>query len=159
LSSLFLAALRGSYRTPSPAFCKTGSSFHTLYLHFRVQVASSLPSMQACSAPSAGFLPSSRHQLGESTTSALPTARLTFRPQRFSRSRRVTPHRTLRACFIPLPRAGFASQGFSPTFSRPDSSPSPFPPLLPLACFAYQSEDWRQLRKLRLQGFVPKTDP
>jgi hypothetical protein len=37
-----------------------------------------------------------------------------FRPQRFARSRRLPPSRTLQACFILLPRPGFALQGFSP---------------------------------------------
>jgi len=45
-----------------------------------------------------------------------------FRPQRFSRSRRVTPQRTLRAYFISLPRAGFTFQGFSLLPSRTISS-------------------------------------
>jgi hypothetical protein len=36
-----------------------------------------------------------------------------FRPQRFSRSRRLTPPDTLWAYFIPPPRPGFHSRGFS----------------------------------------------
>jgi hypothetical protein len=47
-----------------------------------------------------------------------------FRPQRFSRSRRFSPPRTSWACFIPLPRPGFALQGFSPLPSRLASSAS-----------------------------------
>jgi hypothetical protein len=39
-----------------------------------------------------------------------------FRPQRFARSRRFAPPRTLRACFIALPCPGFSLQGFCPTF-------------------------------------------
>jgi hypothetical protein len=38
-----------------------------------------------------------------------------FRPQRFARSRRVAPPRTLRVCFAALPCPGFALQGFPPT--------------------------------------------
>lgn len=45
-----------------------------------------------------------------------------FRPQRFSRSRRFTPPRTLRAYFIPLPRPGFTFQGFSSLPGRLASS-------------------------------------
>ena len=37
-----------------------------------------------------------------------------FRPQRFSRSRRLTPLSNLQVYFALLPRAGFAFQGFSP---------------------------------------------
>jgi len=37
-----------------------------------------------------------------------------FRPQRFSRSRRLAPRQTLQACFILQPRPGFALQGFPP---------------------------------------------
>lgn len=48
----------------------------------------------------------------------------TFRPQRFARSRRLTPSRTLQACFILLPRPGFTLQGFSPLPSRFASSAS-----------------------------------
>ena len=36
-----------------------------------------------------------------------------FRPRRFSRPRRLLPSLTLRACFIPLPRPGFALQGLA----------------------------------------------
>jgi hypothetical protein len=44
-------------------------------------------------APSLGFFSSSR-QLVESTNNELPTTRLTFRPQRFSHSRRFSPPQT-----------------------------------------------------------------
>lgn len=47
-----------------------------------------------------------------------------FRPQRFARSRRLPPSRTLQACFILLPRPGFALQGVSPLPSRLASSAS-----------------------------------
>lgn len=47
-----------------------------------------------------------------------------FRPQRFSRSRRFAPLFASWACFIPQPRPGFAFQGLSPLPSRLDSSPS-----------------------------------
>jgi len=46
-----------------------------------------------------------------------------FRPRRFSRPRRFAPPPTLRACFIPQPRPGFALQGFPLTSSRSGSSP------------------------------------
>src|SRR5687767_12478863 len=37
-----------------------------------------------------------------------------FRPQRFARSRRLAPRSALPACFIRLPRPGFALQGLPP---------------------------------------------
>jgi hypothetical protein len=37
-----------------------------------------------------------------------------FRPQRFTRSRRLAPRSALRTCFIPLPRPGLTLQGFVP---------------------------------------------
>jgi hypothetical protein len=46
-----------------------------------------------------------------------------FRPQRFSRSRRFAPSKTVRACFIPLPHPGFALQGVAPLPSYFGSSP------------------------------------
>jgi hypothetical protein len=39
-----------------------------------------------------------------------------FRPQRFTRSRRLAPRSALQACFILLPRPGFALQGFPPSY-------------------------------------------
>lgn len=38
-----------------------------------------------------------------------------FRPQRFTRSRRLAPRSALRTCFIPLPRPGLTLQGFPPS--------------------------------------------
>jgi hypothetical protein len=60
----------------------------------------------------------------------------TLRPQRFTRSRRLPPPRTLRAYFIPLPRPGFTFQGFSSLPSRPASSACRS--LLPLAPLVYR---------------------
>ena len=58
----------------------------------------------------------------------------TFRPQRFSRSRRFPPPHTARAYFIPLPRPGFTPQGISPLPSRLASSTSRA--LMPLPSFS-----------------------
>jgi hypothetical protein len=58
------------------------------------------------------------------------------RPQRFARSRRVTPPNTAWACFIPQPRPGFTLQGISPQPSRLASSSSRTH--MPLATFTYQ---------------------
>jgi hypothetical protein len=58
----------------------------------------------------------------ESTTGAPSTARLTVRPQRFSRSRRFAPPPAVRACFIPQPRPGLHFRGCCPPSSRHASS-------------------------------------
>jgi hypothetical protein len=81
-----------------------------------------------------GSLSPSRHQYSESTDDRCSTTCLPVRPQRFSRSRRVTPPRTSWACFIPQPRPGFTLQGFSPLFSRRASSTRRA--LLSLTCVA-----------------------
>jgi len=65
-------------------------------------------------APPMGFDSSSRHQPAASTPARDPTPELTFRPRRFSRPRRLAPPPALRVCFTPLPRPGFALQGFVP---------------------------------------------
>ena len=46
--------------------------------------------------------------------SAASISAVTFRPRRFARPRRFLPPMPLQACFIPLPRPGFALQGFVP---------------------------------------------
>jgi hypothetical protein len=61
-----------------------------------------------------GSSPSSRHQPAASTPARDPTPELTFRPRRFARPRRFSPPPALRVCFTPLPRPGFALQGFVP---------------------------------------------
>jgi hypothetical protein len=75
-------------------------------------------------APSLGsYFPFATEASGVHSTPGFPHP-TTFRPQRFSHSRRFAPPHTARACFIPLPRLGFALQGFSPLPSRLASSTS-----------------------------------
>jgi hypothetical protein len=54
----------------------------------------------------------------------------TFRPQRFSRSRRFTPSRTLQVCFALLPRTRFTLQGLFPA-----AEPARLSPHCPLVLF------------------------
>lgn len=68
-----------------------------------------------------------------------------FRPQRFSRSRRLTPLGTLRACFIPQPRPRFTPQGFPPAVS-----PSSFHPSVP-SCRFCLSPTGKQASRGQLQ--------
>jgi hypothetical protein len=157
---LFPRALRGLCSAPSPTRCGAGSSSLALSSTSENWPLQPAVTCGHATAPSTGFLSSSRRQLKESTDSALPTMRLLFRPQRFSRSRRFSPLPALWACFIPLPRAGFAFQGFSPPLSRCDSSPHLFSPrVVETASPAIQRAAWRQIRGPRLQGLVPRDDP
>jgi hypothetical protein len=99
------------------SLARPGSSSHELCLSFRVRGYLS-PARHHCRAPSLGScLPFATfaHEVHSLPGFPHPT---TFRPQRFSHSRRLPPSRTLRACFIPLPRPGFALQGLSPLPSR-----------------------------------------
>ena len=69
--------------------------------------------------PSLGFPPPSRQQYRESTYRRASRVSPTFRPQRFTRSRRLTPPRTWRACFIP-----HAACEVRPTGGFPDTQPT-----------------------------------
>lgn len=74
-----------------------------------------LPPELPPSAPTLGFLPSSRAQSSESTCDGRTQPPPTFRPRGFAPPRRFPPPQTLPACFIRLPRPGFSLQGFPPT--------------------------------------------
>jgi hypothetical protein len=97
----------------------------------------------------------------------LPTAfppQLTVRPQRFSRSRRLTPSWLLEAYFILQPRPRFTLQGLSPHTSRRCSSHRrallPFTPNscgLPL--LIAQKLPSVPALGARLQGFAPTYGP
>jgi len=93
-----------------------------------------------------------------------------FRPQRFSRSRRFAPPRSLQAYFIPLPRPGFRFRGFLPRTSRLTSSVLRL--LSPLASSSYRWQatsassrrvDLRILIQLEIRnhrgGVSPADDP
>jgi hypothetical protein len=101
-----------------------------------------------------GSSPPSRCQHPESTQRQTSHRLPTFRPQRFSRSRRFAPPGALRVCFTPLPRSRFTPQGLPPTASRAGSSPGrallPFPPC---ACIAAPAQ------RVRLQGLDPAAGP
>jgi hypothetical protein len=67
-------------------------------------------------------LPSSRLQFERALLHRASHVSTPFRPQRFARSRRFSPPRTLRICFTPLPRPGFSFRGFRPSPSCRSSS-------------------------------------
>jgi len=121
---LFPARPCGSLADTGPRLLAfPGSSSRELAPLFRVRPAGTCTSL-SLHAPSLRFLSSfatsTRRVHHPANIPGLPL----FRPQRFSRSRRFTPHRTLQACFIPQPRPRFTPQGLPPTISRAGSSPA-----------------------------------
>jgi hypothetical protein len=129
-----LARSRLGVTVSSPAFAVFRPTPAPGHLRFRVHPLLILPPLQSttrctpalplslpCAFP--GVLSSfatSAPRIHFRRKSHFPT---TVRPQRFSRSRRFPPLAALQACFIPQPRPRFTPQGFSPTISRPGSSP------------------------------------
>jgi hypothetical protein len=109
--------------------------------------------------PPMGFRSQSRHTHQESTNNRPSTACLTFHPQCFSHSRRLTPPGNVQAYFILLPLTGFAFQGFSPLPSCTVSSTAT--PLMTLSNALLLPELPRtvQIPLPRLQGLVPNSDP
>lgn len=89
---------------------KSRASSRELRLRFRVRIRSS--SAQSMPGYLLGFRSPSRPRHRESTKQRASHARLTFRPQCFSHSRRVSPLDALQAYFILQPRPGFHFRGF-----------------------------------------------
>ena len=105
-----------------------------------------------------GSRTSSRPRRPESTTDGRSTAHLTFRPRRFSRPRRFAPSILSWACFIPLPRPGFASGVSSRHPVRADSSPSrSSPPLVSSSCLRFRAGAGS--RHVDLEGSILVGDP
>jgi len=135
VSALFPATRWSSSDTVPRSLARPGSSSPELHLTYRVCPVCHLPDAREHQAPPLGFrfpFAASIHGVHSHRASH---ARLTFRPQRFSRSRRFPPPHTAWACFIPKPRPGFALQGVSPLPSRLTSSMSRA--LMPLAKLSY----------------------
>jgi len=103
-----------TFRVVPRFLAKTGSSSPELGLLFRVRTASNLLPARMRRAPPMGFRSQSRHQPWRSTCGRGSQPRPTFRPRCFAHPRRLTLSMTSWACFIPLPRPGFTSQGFVP---------------------------------------------
>jgi len=157
MASLFPANLRGLYRLPAPVLLRDRVHPPVSFLSTSESIPSTLQSVRARPAPSMGFGSPSRHRHGESTCGEHP--RLTaFRPQRFSRSRRFTPHCVLQVCFTPQPRPGFAFQGFSPPNSRYGLVTVSCPPGV-FRSVPIVDKRRRQSRVFHLQGFAPFGDP
>jgi hypothetical protein len=122
-SSRFPTARWSSLDAVPRSFAEPGSSSYGLCLPFRVRRCLS-PARHAMPGAFPGVcLPFATRAYGVHLPPGFPGP-TTFRPQRFSRSRRLPPPCTARACFIPLPRPGFTLQGVSPLPSRLASSTS-----------------------------------
>jgi len=109
------------------SLASSGSSSRELCLPYRVHPALSPVRPQyrsTCAEHLPGSLSHSRHEQLESTSRRASHGSPSFRPQRFSHSRRFPPPTTAWACFIPQPRPGFALQGVSLLPSRLTSSMS-----------------------------------
>jgi hypothetical protein len=123
--SCFQAALAVFQTTPAPAHLR--SRVHPLRYF--------APSSESTSASNLPFWPQPKdafHEVlcllrdvnpGNPLAAGFPSFLPMVRPQRFSRSRRLTLPKILRAYFIPQPRLRFTLQGLSPMPSQCDSSP------------------------------------
>ena len=115
----------------SPSRCSDSAG--PRHFRFRVHPLLSLSPLQSSTcwtctprgrAPSMGFVSSFATSIPRvHLPTGVPCLSM-FRPQRFSRSRRLSPLDTSRVCFIPQPRPRFTPQGVPPTVSRTDSSPA-----------------------------------
>jgi len=107
--------------------------------------------------PPLRFCSPSRYQQEESTTCEHPNL-ATFRPQRFTHSRRFTPPLTLQACFILQPRPGFTFQGFSSLPSRRTSSVRrtlmSFGSSRLSASFPTDTDSWRLAYRVLIQAAI-----
>jgi hypothetical protein len=151
----FPADLRGvPDRTGPRSLSLAGSSPRELRRLFRVLRARHLPAARTRRTPrmefSASFTTRAR---GVHYPAAFPTPP-TFRPQRFSRSRRLAPPRTSRACFIPQPRMRFPLQGFPPATSRADSSPARSPLDVSAVLLRKGCPDRTGSRRVACRGFI-----
>jgi hypothetical protein len=100
--------------------------------------------------------PPHRDISGESLLSSeLPRSRSSFRPQRFSRSRRLVPLSALRVCFTPQPRPGFTFQGFAPAAEPHHLIDGRCPLAVTRPTPAAELPRRRRHRPPRLQGFDP----
>jgi hypothetical protein len=128
LTALFPTGLTVFLRAPAPVLLPaqvhplvsfTSSSEYVAACH--------LPGTREHRAPSMGFVSSSRYEQVESTGRRVSQARLMFRPQRFSRSRRFTPPLTAAGLFHPATTSRICTPGVFPASqpARLINEPSP----------------------------------
>jgi hypothetical protein len=125
-----------------------------------------LPPLQSATAPNLphtqgvwrlpwGSLPHRDISIESPLSSELPRSRPSFRPQRFSRSRRLAPLSALRVCFTPQPRPGFTFQGFAPAAKPHHLVDGPCPLVVSRPTPAAELPRRLRHRPPRLQGFDP----
>jgi hypothetical protein len=116
-------------------------------------------------APSLGFLPSSRHQLAESTLASIPSPLRSVLDVSHVLDGLLL-HLPLRVCFTPQPRPGFAPQGLPLAPSRTGSSPAVA--LLSLPAFPAEqfpnrlqvdTPAFRALLRVRVRGSTQRFRP
>jgi len=132
-----------------------GSSSPELGLLFRVLTAPNLPHTQGVRRLPWGSLPHRDISTESPLVSELPRSRSSVRPQRFTRSRRVTPLHTLRVCFTPQPRPGFTFQGFSPATEPDHLVDGPCPPVVLRLTSTVELPRRLRPQPPRLQGLDP----
>jgi hypothetical protein len=141
-----------SFRDTGPrTLASTGSSSQELGILYRELFSFHRPATRRRRTHQRRFCSSSRHKHPESTNSEAPTLRLTFHPQRFSRSRWLTPPSATWVCFAPQPRAGFTLQGFSLPLGRLRLIAGSFPHVVGPVRLP-EASSWCQLAGRRLQG-------
>jgi hypothetical protein len=139
---------------------REASSSRELYLLFRVRGCLS-PARHCCQlrAPSLGSCSSSRYQPVESTNRRASHARLTFRPQRFSHSRRFAPPLAFAGLFHPTTTSRIRSSGVFPAPQPARLIDASCPHAVFRRAPATELPPWLQLSPARLQGFDPGSDP
>jgi hypothetical protein len=113
LESLFPTARWFFPGTVPRSLASSGSSSRELCLSFRVRAACHLPDTEAPNAFLGVLLPFATQAREVHSPPGLPHP-TTFRPQRFSRSRRLTPSRTVAGLFHPTATSGIRSSGAFP---------------------------------------------
>jgi len=150
----FRSALAVFRPLPSPVAFTAGSSSRTL--SFPPESLESPPA-RLTRAPPLGFPSLFATPTGGVHSRGRPRP-ASFRPRRFARPRRLAPLPALRVYFTPLPRPGFALQGFPLARSRTGSSPAVA--LLPFARNPCQQfYPMAPGSRARLQGFAPLANP
>jgi hypothetical protein len=106
-----------------------------------------------------GLRSSSRYQQVESTKWRASHARLTFRPQRFSHSRRLPPPLTFAGLFHPTTTSRICSSGVFPATQPARLIDASYPHVVSRGASTTELPQWRQDSPARLQGVNPGSDP
>jgi hypothetical protein len=148
-------------RTPAPVLLPA-------QVHPLVSFASFSEYVAACHLPGTvasterlpwGLFSSSRCQQVESTKRRVSQAHLTFRPQRFSHSRRLAPPLTFAGLFHPTTASRIRSSGVFPATQPARLINELSPHVVYRKAPTTELPQWRQILPPRLQGVNPGSDP